>query len=422
MKPNQNVSTDQRPDIDQDETEAALLLRQADTCFAAQDYAGAWQNLHRCTNLNGGSFEIFCAMAMCSMSMNDLDRARMEYLTAIRYNPDNPEARLNLAAVEKSLGMLNDAYHQVQIVLSLNPNDILARRLAGDINVQRGLFDLAAVEYQAVLRESPDDIQVLMGYGRTLFSLGKFQQAIDTYEKILSLDPGNEIAADNILIVRKKLGQASENLFHGDRGQVLKEARTAMKKGDHRRAKAILKPLVFSSEVTADICFVYGNICCLDNNYEEALVNYTKMVDLDPNDIRGHIRLSLTACMTGLTELARQHFSRARAIDPDHPDLLEVEVEILMLEKNFLPAAQLIYKAISTDMTRVDLLSRLGLCFENLGDPQLAADTYRKVLECEPEHAFASTSLKRIEHLLEENAESHHVAEDASSAARAQVA
>lgn len=380
------------------QTDPQLLLEAADRCFASHDYAGAWQNLNLSAEENGGSFEIFCAMAMCSMSMNDLDRARLEYLRAIRYNPDNPEARLNLAVVEKSLGLLNDAYHQTQIVLGLNPDDHLARRLAGDINVQRGLFKLALVEYSQVLRHTPDDISVLMGYGRTLFSLGEFEKALGVYEKILELDPSHEIAADNMLIVRKKMGGSVNRPFKGDRKKLLEEAQWAINQGDHKSAKAILRPLIFSSDISADICFVYANICCLDRNYEEALVNYTKMADLDPTDIRAHIRICLTACLTGLAELARLHFIKAQKIDASHPDLLEAEVDLLMLEKKFLPAAQLIYRTISSDMSRTDLLIKLGQCFENLGDFNIAHETYLRVLANDPSNESAQSSLKRIEH------------------------
>ncbi|MCD8533700.1 MAG: tetratricopeptide repeat protein [Verrucomicrobia bacterium] len=399
------------------EPDSNSLLTEADRCFSAHDFAGAWQHLNHCAQTHGGTFELYCAMAMCSLSLNDLERSRMEYLTAIRYNPDNAEVRLNLAIVEKSLGMVNDAYHQVQIVLSLNSEDILARRLAADINVQRGFFDLALVEYQMVLRQTPNDVQVLLGYGRALYSLGKYQAALDVYEKILTIDSSHDIARDNVLIVRNKLGDHTQAPFSGDRKQVLQDARQAMNAGDHMKAKSILQPLVFASDVTADICFVYGNICCLDQSYEEALVNYSKMVDLDPSDIRGHIRLCLTACMTGLTELARQHLVMAKSIAPDHEDLIEAEVELLMAEKNFLPAAQFIYKEISKDMTRVELIAKLGVCFENLGDLQLAQDTYDKVLEISPNHSFAKSRLIRIQQIT-----NTHEQEDSQESRKSRVA
>lgn len=376
------------------------LLAKADSYFADQDYAAAWQELNRITQTFGGSFEILAAMALCSMSLNDLERARMEYLQSVRYNPDNPEIRLNLAVVEKSLGMFNDAYHQTQIVLGLNRDDTLARKLAADINVQRERFDLALADYSIVIEKEPENIEALLGIGRTLFSLDRFQESIETYEKILNIEPNHEIAADNILVARKKLGQHRPTPFEGDRKALLEDARDAMNKGHHKKAKSLLRPLIFSSDATADICFIYGNLCLLEGSYEEALVNYTKMVDLDPEDIRGHLKLSAAAAAVGLKDLSRQHFSLAQTMDADHPDLFEIEIEVLMLEKNYLPAAQMIYQLISQDMSNANMVAKLALCFENLGDYQLASETYKKALEAQPDHPFSRESLKRIEHLV----------------------
>jgi len=266
MKSNEN-QTDSNRNVGLDsQNEKTASLAKADKFFVNQDYAGAWQELNRIVQNFGGSFEIFAAMALCSMSLNDLERARLEYLTSVRYNPENPEVRLNLAVVEKSLGMFNDAFHQVQIVLGMNQDDLLARRLAADINVQRGKFDLAVTDYQRVIRHDPKDIQVLLGYGRALFSLERYEEAIKVYESILALDPSHEIAADNILVSRKKLGQNLAAPFEGDRKTLLEKAQNEMNNGNHALAKKLLKPLVFSTDATADICFVYGNLCLLEGN------------------------------------------------------------------------------------------------------------------------------------------------------------
>lgn len=390
------------------------MLAKADSYFANQDFASAWQELNRITQIFGGSFEIYAAMALCSMSLNDLDRARIEYLTSIRYNPDNAEIRLNLAVVEKSLGLLDDAYHHVQIVLGFNVDDLLARRIAADISVLKGNFDLAVMDYRRVLDHSPEDLDSLLGCGRSLYGLGRLTESLETYQRILEIDPSHEIAQDNILILQKRMGQETQTPFDGDRKTILQKARDLMNQGDHAAAKELLRPLLFSSDATADICFVYGNLCLLEGNYEEALVNYTKMVDLDPSDIRGHIKLSSTAAAIGIQDIARKHVDLAQTIDPDHPDIPEIEINILMIEKNYLPAAQLIFKIISKDMSDADLVAKLGLCFENLGDYQLASDTYKKTLEINNSHPFASESLKRIEHLVGKDVQNSNADESTS--------
>lgn len=382
------------------------MLANADSYFANQDFASAWQELNQINQIFGGAYEIYAAMALCSMSLNDLDRARIEYFTSIRYAPDNAEIRLNLAVVEKSLGLLDDAYHQIQIVLGLNSDDLLARRIAADISVLKGNFDLAVLDYRRVLDHSPDDIDSLLGYGRCLFSLGRLNESLDIYHKILSIDPSHEIAQDNIVILQKRMGNETKKPFTGDRKLLFQEARDMMNQGNHSGAKDLLRPLLFSSDATADTCFIYGNLCLLEGNYEEALVNYTKMVEFDPSDIRGHIKLGSTAVSIGMKDLARKHIDTAQSIDPTHPDIQEIEIDILMLEKNYLPAAQRIYKIISKDMSNADLLTKMGQCFENLGDYQLASDTYKKALEINPAHQLASENLKCIKHFVNEETES----------------
>ncbi len=68
------------------------------------------------------------------------------------------------------------------------------------------------------------------------------------------------------------------------------------------------------------------------NTYSSARSNLVQLLSVEPQHLQGHIRLSSLLFKLQEEDEARAHFSAARAIDPAHPDLRLLDLEINLLD------------------------------------------------------------------------------------------
>jgi protein O-mannosyl-transferase len=106
------------------------------------------------------------------------DEALVHFQNAVRINPHDPISHLNLGADLHEHGRLREAVQQYEAVLPLTNDPHL---------VEKTLIDLGAVAHQ----------------------LGDFARGRNYYLQVLKMDPGNEIALDNLgkLVMDERIQQ-----------------------------------------------------------------------------------------------------------------------------------------------------------------------------------------------------------------------
>ena len=77
--------------------------------------------------------------------------------------------------------------------------------MLGDLNFQHGSKADAGMAYLKILQTNPDDTDVLMRLGSCLYEGREFESAKDCYERVLTIDPSNDLALDNMVACKNKL-------------------------------------------------------------------------------------------------------------------------------------------------------------------------------------------------------------------------
>ena len=63
-----------------------------------------------------------------------------------------------------------------------------------------------AIQYlEAALRQAPRYTKAWMNLGIAYYKVGEYRKAIETWQRLLQIDPGNEQAKNNILAARRML-------------------------------------------------------------------------------------------------------------------------------------------------------------------------------------------------------------------------
>jgi len=213
---------------------------------AYNDPTSLWQNV---LVGDGDSSIALNTLGLLELNDNDFGSAEQHFVAALRANPDDTRAQLNLAEVAKSEGQLYVAVERYDEVLHRHPNSIdahfgLAAALAdqgdtpgalreyatveeldphnalvfnnvGLIDAQMGDLEEAIREYKKSIAVDPRSLPAYINLANTLFEQGKYKEARDTLEKLLLIDPTSYIAWLNAGVMAQAVGdlKSAERYF-----------------------------------------------------------------------------------------------------------------------------------------------------------------------------------------------------------------
>jgi tetratricopeptide (TPR) repeat protein len=227
--------------------------------------------------------------------------------TAVQLEPENPEAYAYLAVAYAETGMYEKAGEAFSraIELSEQQNNRKLLRIAVDNRdhywavkynealsyADEGNLEESEAQFEIARQLKPDDFQTLSNYGYVLSSLGKTKDAVEVYSQAMELEPDNQTVVINL---------AQTYQAEGDRRWDSKEYMVAL--GYYERALGLTPE---SFDALARVADSYYQMAVVDTNeakqrefYENAVVNYQKITEIDPNN--ASVLFNLGLCQMGL--------------------------------------------------------------------------------------------------------------------------
>jgi ATP-dependent 26S proteasome regulatory subunit len=107
---------------------------------------------------------------------------------ALKYSPDNVALRLLLAQTLLSLNKLEEAEREYTFILATN-NDPKAKSGLARVFYTKGSYSACNVILEELIEEGNQDTEVLTLYAKCLLKENYVSKAIETYKKVLALDP-----------------------------------------------------------------------------------------------------------------------------------------------------------------------------------------------------------------------------------------
>ena len=287
-----------------------------------------------------------------AQAAGDTAKAIETYRSMIKLAP-------HLAAVYNNLGMLyfneRDYEHAVETLelgLKLNKNMPTATAMLGMSYYRLGQNEKAESLIKAAVSANPKDNQAEFALAQVQIKLSEFQQASATLNHYLERNPKDQNAW---YLLGKTYLQMSQD------------------------ALGKINQIDSNSVVAHEIA---GEIDESMHNYDVALVEYKKAIDLAPNQPGTHLHMANTYWLMGNWELAEKEFGAELAVDPNNCSA-RWKLSNAMLENNEPPphALEELNRAVTTCpklmQARVDrarALVRLKRESEALPDLLLALD------------------------------------------------
>ena len=159
-----------------------------------------------------------------AFNAGDLARARDDYQQVLRYNPDNRDALLGLAAVETQAKRYDAAESYYTRLLELDPRDAYAQ--AGLIGL-RGQVDPLAAEsrLKSMIAAQPEASFLHFTLGNQYAAQGRWAEAQQAYFQAYTSDPEHPDFAYNLAISLDRMHQTKPALEYYRRALALAESR-----------------------------------------------------------------------------------------------------------------------------------------------------------------------------------------------------
>ncbi|MBF0612489.1 MAG: tetratricopeptide repeat protein [Magnetococcales bacterium] len=142
--------------------------------------------------------------------LGNKQKAMDAYWKAIAFNPDYPNATINLSVALREQGEFQQAIQVCKEALKRKPDDVPLLHNLAHTQFLAGLYQESLVHYQKICQINPKMLDVQNSIGVILGKLGRNEESVSRFREILENKPGHLDACHNLSIALRSLGKWDE--------------------------------------------------------------------------------------------------------------------------------------------------------------------------------------------------------------------
>lgn len=256
-----------------------------------RDFAGARRSFGRALELEPPNMEAFTGLILVDLAEKKVDSARSRADARLAKTPNDPVLLTIAARVHATTGDLAGAETMLRKVITLEPANLQAYGMLGQVYSLQQRLPQALATFEDVLKREPDSIPINTIVAILHANSGKTDEARKRYERILQIDSGAAVAANNLAYIYAEEG--------GNLDVALGLAQTAKQK------------LPDNPQVADTLGWIYVK----KNMTSLALPVLQDAVARAPSDAYPHYHLGVALARMGQAPKARQMLERALALN-----------------------------------------------------------------------------------------------------------
>jgi tetratricopeptide (TPR) repeat protein len=255
-------------------------------------------------------------------------------------------------------------------------------------------YEAALLDYNRAIELKPDYTNAFVGRGITYTELGDYESALADFNHAIELDPNNGLAYSGRASSYYRSGRYENALADYLKAEELGHSfsRLSQQRFDELRATvtATTRPsLTPSPTMTANQHYQRGRSLADSGNYQAAVADYTRAIELDPNDevivnSRGVAYYNLEEY-----DLALADYNRAIELDPNYVNAHNNRGIIYRNLEEYDLALADYTRAIELDPNHVLAYVNRGNVYKDLEEYDLALADYNRAIELDPNYASA---------------------------------
>lgn len=286
---------------------------------------------------------------MVFLELGYLMEAEQDIRRAIKIYPDYLEAHINLSNVYRKKSDFKNAKRYGERALKLNPQSAAAWNAVGAYQMESNQLDMALQSFDNALSITPKELAILKNKAKILVAQKKWQEALPVLKNAVELQDFEVFImlsrAYNVLGEAEKaidpFLQAMRVATEGDRksfyttNESLEQLLTVCEslviyRSNHSDAADLYQLAI---DVLPEHTTLINNLAVAQFNqaiFDKAMVNYKKLLALDPSNVMARTNLGSNLSIQGLADEAVVEFATVLEYDPNHVPA----AGLLLSEKN----------------------------------------------------------------------------------------
>jgi cellulose synthase operon protein C len=391
-------------------------------------------------------FRTLYSDGLVSFARNDPKHARDVVQKVLGVKPDNLQALYLSGIIDFQLGSYAAAEEALRKVVAQSGGDPNARRVLAMTYLRTGRPALAIETVEQGLRQAPDNPNLLRVGGEAYLASGNLAKASQFYERANKIDKGDLATNVRLAQVRFATGDTTrafkdlESLSGADSTQYqadLALITAHLRQGEFDKALAAVNTLEAKQPNNPLTYSLKGAVYIAMRDLKNGRANFEKALAMQPGDFNSARVLSLIDMQERKPEDARKRYEQLLAKDPKNEQLLLALAELLVItrrppdevkaaidraiaadpasvqprlaligyymrlpdRKAALAAAQAARSALPNDPQVVELLGAAQLAS---GDAPLALETFKQLVQMQPQNAQALMRLAQAQMVLKD--------------------
>jgi tetratricopeptide (TPR) repeat protein len=349
---------------------------------------------------------IYYALSKNYLELGRISLAAESGREAQKREPDNISYRENLARVYITAHEIDKAiteYEEIVRIDSMNVNNYYS--LARLYQFKRPLKALDV--YHKILNRWGDQIEILAQAADIYNTLGKYSEASDMIQRMLDIDPSNEvlmITLGNTFLRAERYEEAREIFtelydIHPDDLEILTslvDVYVSMK--DYQTAAKYLNDVIQNDDLTLELKVQIGQVYLSNiegDSSAAALAEsiFDEIITQYPDAYEGYWFRGVTGLLVQDFDAAIRNLRRVNELNPENRDAWLYAVELLFQEGKYDELIGYADTALFHFADDADILFLLGMAYNRLERLDDAIQTLSKSVRANPEHTGAMSML-----------------------------
>ena len=212
--------------------------------------------------LRAQSYQEYVEKGMTLLKQDSLLQAESSFVAAIQKEPTQKSNCLLyniLGQIQERTGRMQEAINSFNNALVLDPSSIEILQNRASVYLALNNEDKALLDYSSIIEKEPENEEALFFRAYILSNKRMYKEARNDYEKIIKQNPRHEKAILGLALVNNKSGRP-------------------------REAMEQINQLIRFNPTQALYYNIRGGVHVQNKNYEQAIKDYNKAVELEPNN------------------------------------------------------------------------------------------------------------------------------------------
>lgn len=385
--------------------DASMHVNMARCYLGLGDQAKAHESLLEALRLEPGNEMAHLELAGIYREEKLYDKAVAELRSAVAGNPDNRDIHLNLAQVLELMGKPAEAdkeYALAGVKRTVNATDHLRRAAMYQAAEE---FAKEAAEYTTLLLIQPDTPGIREKLGDARLKAGHDSEAIAAYDEAIRRREGTSRILYNLGTLYERKGDLDEairrfseaiRLDSGNSDARRRLAEIYTLRGDFTAAIGEYQELIARHGDNPLNYYKLARLLEKKRDYQAAISAYTKAIKLDQDNIEAHRGIALLHLKRKTPDEAEKHFRAVLRLNPNDSEARNSLISFYVKKKRYDETTELLKDDAGLNPQNPDSQYRLGVMYAFNGKSDDALSQFQKAIKLKPDHARALNGIGKV--------------------------